>query len=65
MLANPKSDETIATVDVDVAFLQSNKWPKDGRPNKYVKFRNPITRDYMIFRQLGSLYGEKEAALAW
>ena len=53
----------IALKDVSTAFLQSNKYPEGT--NKYVSFKDPLTKKWRYYRQSGPLYGEKSATKRW
>ena len=58
------TEETMAFADVSTAFLQAHKYD-DSQPAKYVKMKNPITKEWMFFRQTGPLYGENSAPKHW
>ena len=52
----------IAVKDVSTAFLQSFKY--DGF-TKWLKYRDPITKQVVYYRQHGSIYGEASAPVRW
>jgi hypothetical protein len=54
----------MGTVDVSVAFLQSNPFPP-GTPARYMWFRHPLTGVKLYFRQRTSIYGECGAPKRW
>jgi len=58
-----RGSRQLALKDVTTAFLQSIKYP-DGKV-KYVKFKNPITGEWMFFEQCGPTYGENSAPVMW
>jgi hypothetical protein len=62
-IASHKPDRKVAIVDVTTAFLQAGKF-KNGKV-KFLKVRNPITGEMMLFVQYGPLYGERSAPMAW
>ena len=51
-------------VDINVAFLQSNRYPP-GDPPRYIKFKDPVTGGLLYYRQLGPIYGEAGAPIRW
>ena len=57
------SRDMLMVADVTTAFLQSHPFP-EGLVN-FIKVLNPITREWMDFRQKSSLYGEKGAPVRW
>ena len=52
----------VAVKDVSTAFLQSFKY--DGF-TKWLKYRDPITKQVVYYRQHGSIYGESSAPVRW
>jgi len=58
-----RGTDCIATIDLDVAFLQSTPYEK-GK-HKFCYFKNPITGLLMLFMQLGCIYGERSAPKRW
>jgi hypothetical protein len=48
------SDMTISSCDIAQAFLQSDKFPESD-PARFLKVRDPITKQYCYFRQWGSM----------
>ena len=52
----------IAIRDVSTAFLQSRRY--EGFV-KYVTFKNPLTKEWEYYRQLGPIYGEASAPVRW
>ena len=51
-------------VDINVAFLQSNRYPP-GDPPRYIKFKDPVAGGLLYYRQLGPIYGEAGAPIRW
>ena len=58
------SDMTISSCDIAQAFLQSDKFPESD-PARFLKVRDPITKQYRYFRQWGVLYGSKSSSVRW
>ena len=53
----------IAVKDVSTAFLQADKYP-DGTV-KYMTLKDPLTKQWRLFKQDGPVYGEKSAQIRW
>jgi hypothetical protein len=53
----------IMVIDVSYAFLQSNRYP-NGK-YKYMYFRHPVTKAWMVAKQHGPIYGENSAPARW
>ena len=59
-----RNKRRIMTLDVSHAFLQSAKFaPSD--PPRFIKFRNPITKETLYFLQDGPIYGSGSAPARW
>lgn len=63
LLRRRRRGRKLAIKDVTTAFLQSIPYP-DGK-KKYIKFKNPITGEWMWFEQSGPIYGENSAPSMW
>ena len=53
----------LVSIDIATAFLQSDKFDEDEI--RFIKFKNPFTSEWMLFKQTGPLYGEKSAPRRW
>ena len=53
----------IAAIDIRTAFLQSDKYP--AHIKKYIRFKHPLTSEYLYYRQLAPIYGENSAPKRW
>ena len=59
-----RNKRRIMTLDVSHAFLQSAKFdPSD--PPRFIKFRNPVTKETLYFLQDGPIYGSGSAPARW
>ena len=63
MFKRRKHGRIMGIKDVSTAFLQSNKY--GGGQYKIVCFRNPLTGEWMYFKQYGPIYGEASAPVRW
>jgi len=54
--ANRTPDFVTGTIDISVAFLQSDPFPPDAPP-RYMWFRHPVTGERHYFRQRTCVYG--------
>lgn len=64
LLRANRGNRRIALKDIRTAFLQAHKYPP-GAPKKYIKFKHPVTNEWMYFRQMGPIYGENSAPKHW
>jgi hypothetical protein len=64
LLRSNRRKRRLALKDIRTAFLQSHKYPP-GAPKKYIKFKHPVTGEWMYFRQMGPIYGENSAPKHW
>jgi len=62
--ANRTPDFVTGTIDISVAFLQSDPFPPDAPP-RYMWFRHPVTGERHYFRQRTCVYGESAAPKRW
>ena len=58
-----RGSDVIACIDLDTAFLQSDKF--EINKHKYCYFRHPVTKVWHYYRQLAPIYGEKSAPSRW
>ena len=58
-----KDEERMAVIDVSGAFLQSHAFPEHER--HYLKFKDPVSKDWRYFRQLVPVYGQNSAPVRW
>ena len=64
LLSRPhRGSRRIAVKDVRTAFLQSNRFPPGIV--KYIKFRDPVTKQIDYYRQSSPIYGEVGAPVRW
>ena len=58
------ADDVLSSIDVSVAFLQSEEYGPDERP-RYVSYKPfPGAREY-VFQLRGPVYGQRSAPRAW
>jgi len=55
---------TIATIDISTAFLQSHRY-KPHEPRRYVKFKDPVLKEWRYYYLLGPIYGQRSAPIRW
>ena len=57
-------DEVLSSIDVSVAFLQTDKYGPNERP-RYVSWRPYTGGPNYVFKLLGPIYGQRSAPRAW
>ena len=63
MFRYKRGTRRVAIKDVSTAFLQSDPYPEDTV--KYIKFKNPVNKQWEYYRQSGPIYGEDSAPVRW
>ena len=63
LLRRARRGRKLAIKDVTTAFLQSISYPEGKK--KYIRFKSPITGEWMWFEQSGPIYGENSAPVFW
>ena len=59
-LAPGRQRDTIATVDLDNAYCQADRFSEQDTP-RYLYMWDPVLKRKRVFRQLANLYGSKES----
>ena len=59
-----RKSRTLASVDIRTAFLQSELYGPNERA-RYIKVKDPLSGEWLYFRLLGPMYGQRSAPRRW
>ena len=59
-----RKSRTLASVDIRTAFLQSELYGPNERA-RYIKVKDPFSGEWLYFRLLGPMYGQRSAPRRW